>query len=89
MKGHIRKRGNKYCFVLDTADKEIENGRGQKWFSGFNTEEEAQRELDKKIEELEQGTYVNETKDTVEQFMKKWLENKKNHVRHGTWKYYT
>ncbi|MED0939658.1 Arm DNA-binding domain-containing protein [Bacillus mobilis] len=54
MKGHIRKRGNKYCIVID-----LETGkRKQKWFSDYKTKKEAEKDVAKKITELNEGIFV-------------------------------
>lgn len=37
MKGHIRKRGNKYCIVIDIGPDPETGKRRQKWFSGYKT----------------------------------------------------
>jgi integrase len=75
LKGHIRKRGNKWCFVIDIG-RDPENGRRkQKWFSGFKTKKEAERAMTAKIHELNQGIFVEPAKITLEDFLKRWLED--------------
>jgi len=87
MKGHVRKRGNKWCFVVELGRDEYGN-RKQKWFSGFDKEKDAERAMIATIKEINDGTFIEETDETLEQFMKNWLQNKKNQVRPGTWKSY-
>lgn len=43
MKGHVRKRGSKWCFVLDLGKDETTGKRQQKWFSGFATKKKLRR----------------------------------------------
>ncbi|MEV2661842.1 site-specific integrase [Paenibacillus larvae] len=88
MKGHIRKRGNKWCFVLDVGRDEITGERIQKWFSGYDKKRDAERDMAEKIKEINDGTFIEETDETIEEFMSNWLLNKKNKVRPGTWKSY-
>ncbi len=57
MKGHIRKRGSKWCFVLDLGRDE-EGKRRQKWFSGYRTKKEAERAMAETISEINSGTFV-------------------------------
>lgn len=57
MKGHVRKRGSKWFFVLDIGTDPNTGKRKQKWFSGFKTKKEAEKAMIKKINELEEGTY--------------------------------
>ncbi len=45
MRGYVRRRGTKWCVVLD-AGRDVETGkRRQKWISGFNTKEAAEDAL--------------------------------------------
>ncbi|MGO4787009.1 tyrosine-type recombinase/integrase [Paenibacillus sp. 2KB_20] len=88
MKGHVRKRGKKWCFVLDIGRDE--NGeRRQKWFSGYDKEKDAERAMIEKIKEINDGVFIEESEETVSEFMTNWLTNKKNQVRPGTWKSYS
>ncbi|WP_232700181.1 Arm DNA-binding domain-containing protein [Brevibacillus daliensis] len=49
MKGHVRKRSDKWCFVLDLGKDETTGKRQQKWFSGFTTKKEAEKAMAEKI----------------------------------------
>lgn len=89
MKGHVRKRGNKWCFVVDIGRDEVTGKRTQKWFHGYEKEKDAERAMIDKIKELNDGTYIEETDETFGDFMENWLTNKKNQVRPGTWKSYS
>jgi len=75
LKGHIRKRGSKWCFVLDIGRDPETGKRRQKWFSGFATKKEAQRAMVEKIAELNRGEYIEPTKITVKEFLEMWLED--------------
>ena len=75
MKGHIRKRGSKWCFVLDIGRDPETGKRRQKWFSGFATKKEAERAMVEKIAELNRGEYIEPTKMTVKEFLEMWLED--------------
>lgn len=88
MKGHVRKRGKKWCFVLDIGRDEVTGARKQKWFSGYEKEKDAERAMIDKIKELNDGTFIDDTNETFGDFMGNWLTNKKNQVRPGTWKSY-
>ena len=44
MRGHVRKRGNKWCVVVD-GGRTPEGRRKQKWFSGYRTRGEAEDAL--------------------------------------------
>ncbi|MBA4550022.1 site-specific integrase [Thermoactinomyces intermedius] len=75
MKGHIRKRGSKWCFVLDIGRDPKTGQRRQKWFSGFKTKREAERAMAAKIHELNQGGLIEPAKITLEEYLKRWLED--------------
>lgn len=74
MRGHIRKRGNKYAVVLDIG-KKADGSRNRKWFSGFNSKKEAQRFLNQKLHEIETGTFVEPSKTKLSEYLEHWLEN--------------
>ncbi len=44
MKGHIRKRRNKYCSVIDIGPDPETGKRRQKWFSGYKTKKETEKD---------------------------------------------
>ena len=79
MRGHVRKRGKKWCIVVDLGQNE--NGkRKQKWISGFKTKKEAENDLSRILNDLLNGTYVEPNKLTVNEYIKRWLEFKKTKV---------
>ncbi|MGE7427148.1 tyrosine-type recombinase/integrase [Bacillus thuringiensis] len=80
MKGHIRKRGNKYCIVIDIGPDPETGKRRQKWFSGYKTKKEAENDVAKKITELNEGTFVEPSKVTLKDYLIQWLEIKKMSV---------
>ncbi|MFD2370637.1 tyrosine-type recombinase/integrase [Brevibacillus sp. GCM10020057] len=88
MKGHVRKRGSKWCFVLDLGKDETTGKRQQKWFSGFTTKKEAEKAMAEKITEVNQGTFIAPSKEMFSSFLTSWLENKKMSVRSSTFRNY-
>lgn len=79
MKGHVRKRGNKWCFVVDLG-KDPETGkRQQKWFSGFKTKRDAEKALVEKLNELNRGEYVEPSKMSFETLIRSWIEDRVRH----------
>lgn len=75
MDGHIRKRRNKYCFVVDIGPDPQTGKRRQKWFSGYRTEREAKKERTRVINEINQGRFVELSKLTLKKFLHQWIEN--------------
>ncbi|PAF22748.1 hypothetical protein CHH49_03950 [Terribacillus saccharophilus] len=87
MRGHIRKRGNKYSIVIDIGRDHL-GKRKQKWFSGFDKKKEAEKELPKLIQQLELGEIVASENMSFADYMEKWLERKKKNVTYGTYRHY-
>lgn len=73
MKGHIRKRGSKWCFVLNLGRDPQTGKRKQKWFSGYITKKEAQRAMIEKIAEFNRGDFIEPTKMSLSDFFDTWL----------------
>lgn len=89
MKGHVRKRGDKWCFVVELPRDEVTGKRRQKWFSGFNTKKEAQQAMIEKLREIQTGLLVDTTEMTITEYMSYWLENyAKTSTRHTTYAVY-
>lgn len=82
-KGSIRKRGNKYQLTVDTGVDE-KTGKRRRHYSTYRTESDAQRALVKIIEEVEKGTYVKETNETVYDFLAEWFATSRRHLRPTT-----
>ena len=72
MKGHTRKRGNKWAFVIDEGRHE-DGRRRQRWHSGFRTQTEAHEALVKTLHQLNNGAYVAPNKVTVGDWFREWL----------------
>jgi integrase len=82
VRGHIRRRGNKWAAVVY-----IGSGK-YKWFSGFPTRKEAQRKLTEVLDQLDRGAYTEPTKKTCEEFLVEWLEAARPTLRENSWKSY-
>src|SRR5208283_5769636 len=65
MKGSIQKKGNTYYAVLAI------NGK-RKWLRGGSTKKDAQRVLNEKLPEIDDGTYKELPKVSFEDFIKIW-----------------
>lgn len=74
MRGHVRKRGQSWCFVLD-AGKDPETGkRRQKWRSGFRTRKDAEVALRQALQRADTGHDPLPQEVTVADFIeKRWL----------------
>jgi integrase len=73
MKGHIRERSpGRWAIILDTRDPET-GRRKRKWHSFRGNKREAQIECSKLIAAISGGTYIDPSRQTVAQFLDKWL----------------
>lgn len=73
MKGHIRKRGKKWCVVIE-VDRDVDGKRRQRWHSGYRTKREAEDELARLLNQRREGTYVEPNKTTVGEYLDLWLD---------------
>jgi integrase len=74
MRGHVKKRHNRWCFVIWVPDPKT-GQKKQKWFSSWKTKKEAEREMAKKIAEIEQGAYVEPSRMPLKDYLIKWLDD--------------
>jgi hypothetical protein len=85
MKGHIRKRGNSWAIVLESRDP-VTGERKRKWhtFTGDDgslpPKRAAEAECRRLLLELEGGTAIDATKETVAAFLDRWLEHMQGQV---------
>jgi integrase len=88
MKGHIRERSpGRWAIVIDTAEAAT-GKRRRKWHSFAGTKRAAQIECARLIAELKARTYVEVTRETVAQFLERWLTNVKPTVSPKTYHRY-
>jgi len=72
MRGSIIKRGTKYTVVIYLGRDE--NGKKkQKWYSGFRTQREAQKELNRILGEIESGSFIIPSKQPLKDYLDNWL----------------
>jgi len=87
MRGHVRKRGTKWCFVLDVGRDEA-GKRSQKWFSGFRTKKEAEQAMAAKMQEVNTGNFTESSHETFGAYIQRWLDDKQSQVRPSTYRSY-
>ncbi|SDY34816.1 site-specific integrase [Thermoactinomyces sp. DSM 45892] len=75
MRGHVRRRGYKYCFVIDIGRDPQTGKRKQMWSKGFDEEGDAEKAMIKAIYEMNQGIFVESNKITFGEFLCRWLED--------------
>jgi len=73
MKGHVRRRGAGYVYVVE-LDRDTDGKRRQRWRSGFRTKREAESALTDALAALKAGEDVAPDKLTVGAFLTdRWL----------------
>jgi integrase len=87
MRGHVRKRGKTWSVVYDEGRDE-DGKRKQRWKSGYRTREDAENALADIIVRLNQGAYVEPTKQTTGHYLDEWLEAAKVTLRPSTFSSY-
>lgn len=74
MRGCITKKGTSYYVVVDIG-KDSAGKRKQKWFGGYKTKKEAEKNLVKHISDIENNTLVSSDKMTLKDYLNYWLSS--------------
>jgi integrase len=87
MKGHIRERSpGHWAIVIDVDDPS--GKRKRKWHSFKGTKRQAQDECTRLLNQRNEGSYVEPSKTTVEEFLDRWLAHIKPNVSPRTFERY-
>jgi integrase len=74
MRGCITKKGSSYYVVVDIG-KDSKGKRKQKWFGGYKTKKQAEKDLAKYINEIENNAFVDSSNMSFKAFLEYWLDN--------------
>jgi integrase len=96
MRGHIRnyelKKGGKlWAAVVYQGKRVARNGKlrdSYRWIRGFQTQKAAQTELNKVPRTIDDGTYVEQSKQTVAEYLNRWLKTVKPNLGDKTFERY-
>jgi integrase len=76
VRGHVRKRGKKWCVVLD-LERDPETGkRRQKWVSGFGTKGAAEDALVDLLGAKKRGDVLDPDKTPLAEYVSAWLDGR-------------
>jgi len=76
MRGHITKRGKDSYSVVVSLGKDPTNGkRKQQWVSVRGTKKDAEKRLAELLHQLDTGSFVQPTKTTLSDYLKRWLKD--------------
>jgi integrase len=79
MRGHVRKRGSKWCVVVD-GGREADGRRRQKWFSGYRTRGEAEDALVTILGRVQRGETIDPDKTPLAEYLKQWLKGRRGQL---------
>lgn len=88
MRGHIRKRGATWAYVIEIGRHPDTGRRRQKWRSGFRTRKEAERALAEELGRINRGEYVEPSTQTLEEYLTDWCKAIAARVRASTFESY-
>jgi len=88
VRGHIRKRGNKWAVVIYLGRDETTGKKLYRWHSGFKTKAEAERELARLVNDAHTGAYVEPEKMSVAEYLRFWLGDIRSRVAPTTFHRY-
>lgn len=96
MRGHVRdydlKKGGKlWAAVVYEGKRVARNGKfrdSYRWIRGFRTRKAAQTELNKLLRTIDDGTYVEQSKQTVAEYLDRWLTTVKPSLGDKTFERY-
>jgi integrase len=83
MKGHVRKRGDTWSYVVDVGG---EGPRQQKWRGGFRTRREAEVELRRVLTSIDRGGDPFPAEISLADYLARWLDYQALRVRASTHK---
>lgn len=88
MNGHIAKKGAKYYVVLELGVDPTTGRRRRKWHSGFDRKADAKAKLAELVDAGNKGLYVEPTRETFGDYLKRWLPTIQATVRPNTYESY-
>lgn len=85
MRGHIRKRSkDSWTIVVERGRDPVSGKRRQLWKTVKGTKKQAEAELARLISSVESGSDVHSTKQSVAEFMERWLKSCERHLKPRT-----
>ena len=76
MRGHLRKRGDRrWAVIVDVGPDPSTGRRRQRWISVRGARKDAERKLAEVITDLETGSYVEPTKISLGDYLRRWLRD--------------
>lgn len=74
MRGSIVKRGSKYSIVIYLG-RDQNGKKKQKWYSGYTRKKDAEKDLNRILGEIEEGSFVIPSRMLLSDYLSKWLDD--------------
>ncbi len=78
MPGHVEKRNGGYTIVIDLGTDPLSGKRKRYYYAFKGKKEDAKKELNRLLAELERGMFVEPSKLSFGEYLQKWLIDTKN-----------
>lgn len=75
MQGYVYKRGRTFSYIVDTGKDPVTGKRKQKTKGGFRDKTSAQAALRKVLVELDEGEYLEPSKETFSSYIEYWFRS--------------
>ena len=77
MRGRVikRKGSNNYTIILQLGLDPVTGKRKQQWITAGSSKREAEKQMAKLINELDNGTFTKPSKKTLEEYLKEWIKS--------------
>jgi integrase len=87
--GYIRQKPNgTFSFTVSLGLDPLTNKYKQKSVGGFKGITECRKAMRSMEDSIDKGEYFQESKTTLEKYLKNWLENIKHNISEGTYEFY-
>ena len=73
MKGTLKQRSKGTWTIILDLERDVSGKRRQKWHTVSGTKRNAEEELTRILQQLDEGKYVNPSKITVKEHLDNWL----------------
>jgi integrase len=88
MRGSVVRRGGMWAVVIELDRDPVTGKRRQRWHSGYRTKKEAERARTNLLGKVDSGTYVENNRQTVAEYLTDWLPAIETTVRPATFHSY-
>src|SRR4051794_32443797 len=81
MRGHVRKRGQRWCVVIDLGRDTATGARKRKWYSGYPTKAAAEDARIELLGKQQRGENIDPDKTPLGAYVTEWLNGRVDELR--------